>query len=317
MAASNSEMKSPEMNILTLSDLRAKARSLLSGRSQDLNVLVVGEPGSCKSTLINSMNMALAEQWSELTSFGQGGASNNTLRLDKVPMFEDQSMKEKVENYEKKVYFWDCAGMENNLDEVYGEFIGLTLDGKVPDKTNVFDVLKDKDGLISIRALRERFATVNEENRFHRLLFLCTCDNPAPENLLKLVKQTTASPHNKGRNIPVFLVLSKMDKIKTNESTYKATKDMAFNTLNLQGNKQRTTELSLYHAEIEGKDEGCPLDAFNMFLPNEDIDRKLLILLCNLLHPAFDRTVTHGDKVEIKHVEPEKPPKKRNECKPS
>ncbi|XP_019637202.1 PREDICTED: uncharacterized protein LOC109479656 [Branchiostoma belcheri] len=256
MADSDSKMKSPEMNIPTVSELRVEVRQLLKKRSEDFNVLVVGRPGSCKSTLINSMNMALAGKWSELTSFGQGGVQNLTLRLDKVPMFEDQFMTEKVENYDKKLYFWDCAGMENTADEVYGEFIGLTLDGKVEDKTNVFDVLRKKGGLISIKDLQEKFPKVNEDNRFNRLLFVCACDEMAPENLLELVRETTASHHNKGRNIPVFLVLSKKDKAKDNQRKYNDTKKTAQSLLSLEGNEQRTTELTLYHAKIEGKDEG-------------------------------------------------------------
>ncbi|XP_078696688.1 uncharacterized protein LOC144924902 [Branchiostoma floridae x Branchiostoma belcheri] len=295
-------------NIPTISELRVQVRQLLKEREEDLNVLVVGLPGSCKSTLINSMNMALAEQWHELAQFGKGD-SNKTLWVKKILMFQDKFMNEKVENYEKKVYFWDCAGIENLSDEAYGEFIGLTLDGKVPDGTHLFDSVKKERQLVTVRDLRKKFATVNQENRFHRLLFLCPCDNAAPENLLKLVKDTTTPQGNKSRNLPVFLVMSKADKIPDGQrleemGEYKKRKSKAESALVLVGNKKRTTELKLYHAAVEGQDVGCDVDVFGNFLPDEEIDKGLLILLCNLLAPSYDQHLAYNENTSTDSFEP-------------
>ncbi|CAH1240378.1 Hypp6000 [Branchiostoma lanceolatum] len=297
---------SPATNVPTISELRTKVRELLQNRETEFNVLVVGRPGSCKSTLINSMNMALAERWRELAEFGMGD-SNNTLRLDKIPLFEDRFMEEKVEGYMAKVNFWDCAGIENVSDEAYGEFIGLTLDGKVPDKTTVFaSVNKSDKQLMTVRELREEFDTVVEENRFHRLLLLCAADETVSENLLTLIKTTTSAHKNMGRNIPIFLAMSKADRIKDDQREYRKRKETAERLLNLGGNMQRSTELTLYHVAKEGEDGGCDVDVYGKFLQNEDIDKDLLILLINLLDPAFDRGLAYNENTDIEpEVEPE------------
>ncbi|XP_035698183.1 uncharacterized protein LOC118431171 [Branchiostoma floridae] len=298
----------PAQNVPTVSDLRADVRKLLQNRDKEFNVLVVGRAGSCKSTLINSMNMALAERWSELAEFGMGD-SNNTLRLDKIPMFTDDFMEKPVENYNAKVNFWDCAGIENVSDDAYGEFIGLTLDGKVADKTSVFATVNQGNRLTTVRELREKFDTAVEENRFHRLLLLCAADETASENLLTLINTTTSAHRNKGRNIPVFLVMSKADRIQDDQRQYKERKQTAERLLNLGGNQQRSKELTLYHVAREGEDGGCDVDAFGKFLQNEDIDRSLLILLISLLDRAYDRGLSYNENTEIEpEVEPEPAP---------
>jgi len=83
----------------------------------NLNILLLGQPGSGKSTLINSIKTALEEKYVEMQNTFNS-KEITTKRLMKFTMNKNQNIK-----------IWDCFGIKHN----YGNILDPLINGKLKE----------------------------------------------------------------------------------------------------------------------------------------------------------------------------------------
>ncbi|XP_066297158.1 uncharacterized protein [Branchiostoma lanceolatum] len=259
--------------------LMEEVRDLIENTESELNILMVGRVGGGKSTLVNSAHMAVAQKWNEFAVSGKGAATNNTIYLTPIPMFERRYMKTPIDDYPETIKMWDFVGMENLEEESYITLIGLTLEGRVPEGTCVPELLK-----LKTQQLEKKFPTVDQKRRFHRVIMVCEADKDIPENLVKTVARSAKTYD--GRQVPIFVLFSKMDRPVVPEE-YAIRRQEALKAFQLEGNLERLFETSLY----SDFNENCSRQRDKRFNRNEEIDSALLTMWRVLLNPAYNVTL--------------------------
>ncbi|XP_019642888.1 PREDICTED: uncharacterized protein LOC109484107 [Branchiostoma belcheri] len=191
-----------EPNELELAELRNRVKrrvtNLLRNKPDEekFNVLVVGMPGSGKSSFINSMSMAVTGTWKEVAHYSKSNKSV-TRCLEGYVMFDD-NCKEVDEDhpmpaYKKNVVFWDCAGFPDATDKVYSTIVSLALDSRIPSGTNVIECMNQTPD-----ELRKRFARVDRNMTFDRIVFiLSAASEEIPGYLVEAIKTGAQQGHGK------------------------------------------------------------------------------------------------------------------------
>ncbi|XP_078616762.1 uncharacterized protein LOC144885033 [Branchiostoma floridae x Branchiostoma japonicum] len=214
-------------------NLRENVIDRIRNASADMfDVIVIGLAGSGKSSLINSMEQAVVGTQANLARVGRGAGGNVTLCLEGCEMF--QTLENNLRN---KVKFWDFVGLPNQNDETIRTLISLALDGRIPENQPLinpeyFEMCKEE--------LEDEFPAVPGGPKIQRVVVVCAADEEVPVNLLQATKiaaqpATTASD----RNIPLFLFISKVDKMvgDANEADLSRRINSARNTLDVRRNK--------------------------------------------------------------------------------
>eukprot|EP00058_Branchiostoma_floridae_P015744 XP_002601232.1 hypothetical protein BRAFLDRAFT_95011 [Branchiostoma floridae] len=188
-------------------NLRENVRDRIRNASAEMfNIVFIGLTGSGKSSLINSMEQAVVGTPANLARVGRGAGGNVTLCLEGCEMFSTLQ-----DNLRDKVKFWDFVGLPNRNDETIRTLISLALDGRIPENQPLinpeyFEMCKEE--------LEDEFPAVQGGPTIQRVVVVCAADEEMPVNLLQATKKaaqpaTTASD----RNIPLFLLISKVDKM--------------------------------------------------------------------------------------------------------
>ncbi|XP_078616836.1 uncharacterized protein LOC144885060 [Branchiostoma floridae x Branchiostoma japonicum] len=211
---------------------------------EPMNVLVIGKPGAGKSSFINSMHMAIAHRWYEVANYGDGrrGITTDLIRYD---MFRDELTEPPIKGYNHGVFFWDTAGLEDLNQKIFETFLGLIMEGRIPPDTNIHehtDTTRQRPPTVS--SLKRRFPRSGavEEWKCHRIVFLCAADEEPPMNLMEAVTDAATKDKADARSLPVFLVMSKCDKVDRDEiskDVYESRRDNAAKSLMVFGNNQR------------------------------------------------------------------------------
>ncbi|XP_066296808.1 uncharacterized protein [Branchiostoma lanceolatum] len=255
-------------------NLRENVKDRIRNASADMfNIVVIGLAGSGKSSLINSVEQAVVGTPANLARVGRGAGGNVTLCIEGCKMFS--TLEDKLRD---KVTFRDFVGLPNRNDETIRTLISLALDGRIPENQPLinpeyFEMCKEE--------LEDEFPATQDGPKIHRVVVVCAADEEIPVNLLKATKMaaqpaTTASD----RNIPLFLFVSKVDKMvgEANERDLSRRVQSARDTLDATNDFfQKAT---LYHEQTnQVNDPGMA--------SNNETDESLLRLLVNMLNPQL------------------------------
>ncbi|CAH1240457.1 Hypp6033 [Branchiostoma lanceolatum] len=219
------------------------------------NIVVIGLAGSGKSSLINSVEQAVVGTPANLARVGRGAGGNVTLCIEGCKMFS--TLEDKLRD---KVTFRDFVGLPNRNDETIRTLISLALDGRIPENQPLinpeyFEMCKEE--------LEDEFPATQDGPKIHRVVVVCAADEEIPVNLLKATKMaaqpaTTASD----RNIPLFLFVSKVDKMvgEANERDLSRRVQSARDTLDATNDFfQKAT---LYHEQTNQVNDPASVDTF-------------------------------------------------------
>ncbi|XP_078616935.1 uncharacterized protein LOC144885111 [Branchiostoma floridae x Branchiostoma japonicum] len=266
---------------IPVSSLRDEVKERLTDMPEkEFNVLLVGVPGSGKSSFINSMLMAVTGTWKEVAHYNDSVGGSVTKCLKRNVMFDDNCKEVRephpIPGYKQNVIFWDCGGFPNANEETYSTIVSLALDGRMPTGTKVVNCMDQ-----SPQQLRRKFPKKVGTNTFDRIVFLHSADSDVPYLLVKAIK----SGAKEGHVVPIVVVVTKVDKCPKQDLQKRV--DEAKDATELKGNRVRFKTTSLYCEELTA----CPdPNDYRVMMPNEDIDRNLLNIWMSLTDPNIEVT---------------------------
>nr|CAB3260326.1 uncharacterized protein LOC100175113 [Phallusia mammillata] len=184
-------------------DMNERSRKLIrncfSHLNTNLNVLVIGARGAGKSSLINSMNMSLTQEWKDRARYCPG---RNHL-LDECVMYHNKKAG-------GKVVFWDAMGFENINDEDHAVLIlRYILEGRIPAKCIPCVLLMSKE------TIKKRYHRIVEANRRIDLVLYVSALNEEPQTsfMSNIARAINTSKHASVNRIPIVSVATKTDLI--------------------------------------------------------------------------------------------------------
>jgi len=185
---------------------RRLIQSCLSHLDTNLNVLVLGGKNSGKSSLINSMNMSLTQEWKDVAKICPGRKHV----IDECVMMRNRKCN-------GKVVFWDARGFDEvHEDEQIALILRYVLEGRIPSKC-IPCVL-----LMSCELIKKRYHRVVEPHRrrIDLVLFVSDPTTTPCTRLLRLLQQAiTSSKQTLINDVPVVSVVTKMDQLQSPAET--------------------------------------------------------------------------------------------------
>jgi len=206
--------KATDMNERT----RSVIRNCLSHLNTNLNVLVVGGSGAGKSSLINSMKMALDQKFKECAKLAPG---RNHI-IDECVMFNNRGTG-------GKVIFCDTRGFEGIHEDEHAVLIlRYVLEGRIPPKCIPVVLLMPKE------TIKKRYHRVsNPHRRIDMVLYVSdVCKKPEVRLMGLLAQALNSSKIVCISNVPIISVVTKSDAICENELISK--KKESFDEYNLE-----------------------------------------------------------------------------------
>ncbi|XP_076805029.1 uncharacterized protein LOC143448946 [Clavelina lepadiformis] len=182
---------------------RKLIKSCFSHLHTNLNVLVVGSSGSGKSSLINSMNMALTQEWKDRAKYCPGRKHV----IDECVMYNNRKAG-------GKVVFWDTRGFEEiHADDHAILILRYVLEGRIPAKCIPCVLLMSKE------KIKKRYHKIVEAHRrIDLVLNVSALDQEPQTRLMTLVEQAiSTSKHVSVNKIPTLSVATKSDVLSEKE----------------------------------------------------------------------------------------------------
>uniref|UniRef100_H2ZHW4 Uncharacterized protein n=1 Tax=Ciona savignyi TaxID=51511 RepID=H2ZHW4_CIOSA len=201
--------KTPQQATVTASSKRPSVGGDVNDRSRklikscfthlntNLNVLVIGAKGAGKSSLINSMNMALTQEWKDRAKYCPG--RNHV--IDECVMFHNKKAG-------GKVVFWDTRGFEDiHADDHAILILRYVLEGRIPAKCIPCVLLMSKE------VIKKRYHKISEtKRRIDLVMFVSSLTEEPNSRLMSLTEQAiTTSKHACVNRVPILSIATKGD----------------------------------------------------------------------------------------------------------
>lgn len=224
-----------EQNIeqITKDEVWENLKANLEALEKPRNLLLLGNIGTGKSSFINTVITALTGNYKYYADVGRGG-SHNTIRLHMIPSAEYWNPENKEIKAQNLPTFIDTIGLDTLLSKskeensVYKELMRLIINGQLPKNCDLFDLsnkLKNGEKII-IRQNKLQMATVDI------IIVVLSAQNcVTPDTLLyDIYKEAKFET----KNIPVFLVLTNVDKSNLSEKGLEEKKNDICSIMNIE-----------------------------------------------------------------------------------
>lgn len=245
---------------------RKSIKKCFGNLTSNLNVLVIGPKESGKSSLINSMYMALAQEWKDRAKYFPG--KNHT--IDQCVMFRTRGSRNASRS---KVVFWDTRGFEDiHSDEHAALILRYVMEGRIPSQCIPCVLLMEKE------LIKKRYQkTASPERRIDLVLNVAALSQE-PHRLMSLVQQAiTSSKMSSVNRIPVLSVATKSDTL-TEEQ--------------MEGKLKRLHEYDLeYLVEEQRHQNHASARRRHPTSPESGSNTKLIVNYCCELEPWSDESL--------------------------
>ncbi|KAL5020429.1 hypothetical protein ScPMuIL_003321 [Solemya velum] len=212
---------------------RKEVIETLKGRKQKDNILLVGNAGSGKSSLINTMSQALTGKWNPQARAGRsGGASPVT---DRVRWYNDCNVIKIGSGFRRE---WlpnlvDMAGYAGHDLEQWKHILLGIMEGRIADGTSMTNLLAELDRSHHyISAL-----DVDESKKITKIVFVATVTEDINEELMQSVIDIARGTSG-NREIQVYGALTHCDRIGQSGDT---------GVLDMTARTRRSTMVSCLH----------------------------------------------------------------------
>lgn len=203
----NGQKQAPKR--ITPQDINERTRKMIFNMfnkhlSSNLNVLVLGQRESGKTSLINSMCMALTQKWSDKARYCPG--RNHV--IDECVIHRNQTG--------GKVVFSDTRGFEDIHEDDHAVLIlRYVLEGRIPAKCIPCVLLMSKE------LIKKRYhKAYDPSRRIDCVLFVSAVDEEPATHLMTIVQQALAtSKHASVNRTPIVSVTTKSDTLDEEYST--------------------------------------------------------------------------------------------------
>ncbi len=153
-----------------------------------LNILLVGPPGSGKSSFLNSVAAALSGEWHEHAYSGKHGNPDHPV-TGFVKRYSQCAVGDVMAVQALLPGIIDSAGLPNDSTSVIQELLRCLCSGLVPDEESVLGALGDGQDQ-GAELLRRRYNHVQPEMKVQRLVFVTSASQPIPEKLIQGVMKS-------------------------------------------------------------------------------------------------------------------------------
>lgn len=229
--------------------LRKAVKNCLNGLTTNLNVLVIGGSQSGKTSLINSMNMALNQKWSDCAKYNPGRKhiiQECVLHTNKP---DKQSQKQNHKTKSSKVSFWDTRGFDGIYDNEHTSLIlRYVLEGRIPPKCIPCVLLMSKE------MIKKRYRGQScPHRRIDLVLFVSDATAPPHTRLINmLIDSMQSSKIQVIKNVPIISVVTKADD--------KSVEDCSLNEYNLEMSRLKATDK--HHSDWIGLNKPTRVDNY-------------------------------------------------------
>ncbi|KAL4229081.1 hypothetical protein ACF0H5_012120 [Mactra antiquata] len=183
-------------------------------------ILLLGLPGTGKSSFINTLHKALIGKYKPIAKAGAGIDQSITADItwyehcgvDDLYNVPDPTRKRQLGSIvEKLPHLVDLAGFDN--DKKYATTLELLIGGCIEPGVNSQELQNTDEA-----TLRLRFSKPNPDLKITKICFVQSVVSPPPEDLIACVKsvlrKTDPTTFHRKYNIPMFLILSKWDLVR-------------------------------------------------------------------------------------------------------
>ncbi|XP_021360781.1 uncharacterized protein LOC110455147 [Mizuhopecten yessoensis] len=233
-----------------------------------LNILIIGAPGSGKSSFINSIAASIVDDyWREYAisgaqgrgAFGEQGrgaqgcqgGSNNTIRIKSFTA-ADYVTSSRLQGYALPSII-DIAGLDDEHSKITEEILRLLFYGQLEDHVNIHSVFSygKQYGVESMRWKFFKWYTA-DGCKVDRIIVVAAATQPIPKNLIQCVMKAARPTSDRfTREIPVFGVLTKFDQVDESGKIFKDRKQNFIESLSLVGATHRLAQCVNYCDDID------------------------------------------------------------------
>ncbi|KAL5020543.1 hypothetical protein ScPMuIL_003435 [Solemya velum] len=217
-----------------------------------LNILLIGCPGVGKSSFINTIAAAVSGQWREYSYSGWHGGDAKPISVF-TNSFPKCCNEKKFPDYKLPTLI-DLAGIPNEDNDRWEELLRIILFGRLlcgESITSAYEYCEE----YGVRGLCRKYSDHDEKLKVDRIVFLASATEAIPQRLIEcLMKAARPMGSEKDKNtrtIPVFGVMTKIDKVDLDDTVFMKRETELIHSLGLGGAKHRYLRCANYCDDVD------------------------------------------------------------------